>query len=238
MNVCYLRNSADSGAGNLIQWASERGHRLSASRLDRGEPLPSLAAFDVLVILGGVPAKCAGWREEETRLIGEAIAAGKGVVGICLGAQLTAEALGGRLVPARHAESGWWPVKLNALGERHPLLDGVAPLLPLFFFHRNTFELPKDAECLASSEGCAHQIFTYGDRVIGIQAHPEMLAETMRELAKRRATDLPAGPFNTLEDDDASRLDYLEGARRMFWRVLDNLIERLHRAESLGQEGD
>ena len=180
-----------------------------------------------MVILGGVPQECAGWIEQEVLFIRQSIACGKGVLGICLGSQLIARALGGELTPHIHAESGWWPVKFRKEAEGEPLLKGIAQENTLFFFHRNTFSMPDGCRWLANSEGCEHQIFAFGDRVLGIQAHPEILAETIHDLAVNKVQTLPPGPFHALTTSDAEAEDYLAGAQTMLYRLLDNLVHSL-----------
>jgi GMP synthase (glutamine-hydrolysing) len=134
-------------------------------------------AADVLFVLGG---PCAAyeraiypWLAGETAIIAERIAAGGAVLGICLGAQLIAAALGARVYSgAAGAEIGWGPVTLTTVGRSGPLgeLDGV----PVMNWHGDTFDLPEGATLLASTHAYAHQAFAVGERVLGLQFHPEL----------------------------------------------------------------
>lgn len=222
--IHYLQNLDTAGIGNIEQWATERGHRLSGTRLYQSEPLPDLSNVDVLVILGGVPQNCKEWLENEIDFIRQAIDSDKGVVGICLGSQLIACAMGGELIEHTYAESGWLNVEFNAQAKSHPLLEGVDSR-KLFFFHRNTVVLPPVFSLHASTKGCANQVFTCNERVIGIQAHPEMLNSTIAQLAQHRADDLPDGPYHQISLGDDQQQAYLKGAKQLIWQVLDNLVE-------------
>ncbi|MEN2474804.1 type 1 glutamine amidotransferase [Burkholderia sp. GS2Y] len=223
MRIHYLENLATAGIGNIADWARSRQHTLHATRLHAGDALPDLARVDLLIVLGGVPQDCTAWIDTEIAFIREAVHAGKAVLGICLGSQLLAEALGGQLVPATHAESGWWPVRLRDGAQAHPLLQGVPESNTLFFFHRNTFTMPQGCVWLAQTSACAHQMYAYGDRVLGIQAHPEIQDEGIAYLAMHKADSLPVGPYTGLRPSDAGRADYLFRAKAMLFHVLSNM---------------
>lgn len=132
---------------------------------------------DVLFVLGGPCAAYEGdfypWLAAETALIAERIAAGGAVLGICLGAQLIAAALGARAYPGTSgAEIGWRPVALTQAGRAGSLggLEGVA----VMHWHGDTFDLPIGATLLASTPAYANEAFAIGDRVLGLQFHPEV----------------------------------------------------------------
>jgi GMP synthase (glutamine-hydrolysing) len=108
----------------------------------------------------------------EIALIAAQLKAGKPILGICLGAQLMARALGARVYSGKAKEIGWKPVTLTPAGE-----SLLAPLkdVPLLHWHGDTFDLPQGATNLASTEICEHQAFTYGDHALAFQFHPEAL---------------------------------------------------------------
>lgn len=227
MRIHYLQNRATAGIGNVGEWTEKHGHLLSGTLLYQGEALPPFSSFDILIILGGVPEECAAWLEEEIAFIAAAIRENKGVVGICLGSQLLAEALGGKLIPHTQAESGWLPVVQNEEGKKHSLMAGVNAINDLFFFHRNTFILPETCTLLAHTAGCANQIYTFGDRAIGIQSHPEMVAETIEFLAREEAKALPQGEYTQLNSSSCLQLQKLEGAKLMLATILNNLVKTI-----------
>lgn len=226
IRVHYLQNLSVAHIGNIRSWAQSGGHQLSGTHLYDGEMLPSLDEFDVLVVLGGVPEDCKAWLNDEIEFIRQAVEAGKGMVGICLGSQLLACAMGGELVPHTCAESGWLPVKFTQTAQAHPLLKGVADQ-ELFFFHKNIAVLPESFVLHASTEGCKNQVFTYGDRAIGFQFHPEMVDTTIRYLARYDAGNLPDGPYHRVCEEDADETSRLEAAGALIAQVLDNMCDVL-----------
>ncbi|HUK61105.1 MAG TPA: glutamine amidotransferase [Stellaceae bacterium] len=138
-----------------------------------------LAAADLLVVLGGP----IGVYEEadypflaaETALIARRLAERRPVLGICLGAQLMAKALGAKIYPAGFKEIGWAPIELTRAGKQSPLaaLDGV----PVLHWHGDTFDLPAGAELLAASPRTAHQAFAVGRHGLALQFHIETTAK-------------------------------------------------------------
>jgi GMP synthase (glutamine-hydrolysing) len=111
---------------------------------------------------------------QEVACIRDAINQDKPVLGICLGAQLIAAALGS--VVQRHTESeiGWYDVSLTEEGKKDPVLGVLAPTEKIFQWHGDTFDIPKNAVWLAKSKACSNQAFRYGNKVYGFQFHLEV----------------------------------------------------------------
>ncbi len=118
---------------------------------------------------------------EEMALIREAYAAGIPMLGICLGSQLIAKALGGNVVKNPVKEIGWFPIEFTAAAGQDPLFSGLDQPETVFHWHGETFDLPPDAELLASSASCRHQAFRLRDNIYGLQFHlevtPAMIAD-------------------------------------------------------------
>lgn len=223
MNVFYLQNASHTGPGNILDWGAARGHQIKGTLLFAGEKLPAMYP-ELLIILGGVPAECSEWLTQEILYIREAINAGSRVLGLCLGSQLIVEALGGSLVPHVHSECGWWEVKLNEKGLAHPALAGLNNA-EFFFFHRNTVMLPDNMILLGENPGCRHQIFAFGDKVIGIQGHPEMRAETIEYLVREKKDYVEKGSFVNITDKCHLEEVKLVKAQEFVWGVMDNLLK-------------
>lgn len=185
MKILYLQNHPINNLNALASWIKDNNHIVEGCILCNGETLPNTFDFDVLLILGGNPAECP-WLCHEIRYIEEAIRRKKYVIGICLGCQLIAEALGGKLVPHKYTEIGWWPVQFKGEMQKHVLLRGLPTYLNVFLYHQNTFVFPNtlsDIEILGNSQGCTKQMFLYKENVLGIQFHPEFTIKTL-ELQK------------------------------------------------------
>ena len=121
----------------------------------------------------------------EIQFIQDAVERGRPVLGVCLGAQLIAKALGARVYKNAVKEIGWAPVTFTEAGDRDILFRGLQGSETIFHWHGETFDLPAGAELLASSAGCRNQAFRFGDRVYGLQFHlevtPSMIVEWCRE---------------------------------------------------------
>jgi GMP synthase (glutamine-hydrolysing) len=139
---------------------------------------PELAAADLLVVLGG---PIGAYEEDkypflrdELAVIDERLAANRPALGICLGAQLFARALGSRVYPGPAKEIGWAPVTLTSAGE-----NAVTKSLaggPVLHWHGDTCDLPHGAELLASTSICRNQAFTVGTNTLAFQFHPEAIS--------------------------------------------------------------
>ena len=147
-----------------------------------GSTPPAVDEAAGLVFMGGpmsVNDNLSYLREEE-RTIREAIARRVPVLGVCLGSQLIAHALGSHVYPNSIKEIGWFPVRFTRRAGEDRLFAGLGEET-VFHWHAETFDLPPDAELLASSAACRHQAFRIGSNVYGLQFHlevtPEMIAD-------------------------------------------------------------
>ncbi|PWG63528.1 glutamine amidotransferase [Sediminicurvatus halobius] len=155
-------------------------------------------APDLLVILGG-PIGAADEADypflaDEVRLLRERLAADRPTLGLCLGAQLMARALGAQVYPAREKEIGWAPLELTAAGRagclRH--LDGGITLV--LHWHGDTFELPAGATRLASTRACENQAFAYGERALALQFHAEAAGRALERWFIGHTVEIAATP--------------------------------------------
>lgn len=221
MKIHCLQNSEVQTSTQISIWARERGHNFICTKLCSGEFFNSQSE-DMLVILGGKPIDAISWLPQEVNYIRRSIQAGIKVIGFGLGAQLIAEALGGKMVPHNHSEYGWWPVVLNRTGMSHPLLAGLQ-LPELFFFHRNTVILPDTFSLLASNVGCRNQVFSFNDRVLGIQGHPEFDEKIIRNLSADRINYIDNSIFVNRTINNSRQHEKISSSRLFLWKILDNL---------------
>jgi GMP synthase-like glutamine amidotransferase len=184
--IHYLQHVAFEGLGTIQDWAVAKNALLTPTLLFEPHVFPLIDAFDWLIIMGGpmgvYDEAAFTWLKPEKRFIEAAINAGKTVIGVCLGAQLIASALGARIFPNRVKEIGWFPINWKDAALSLPCLSMMPKTLDVFHWHGDTFDLPHGAVHLARSAACENQAFAIGDKVFGFQFHLEVKPENVREM--------------------------------------------------------
>jgi GMP synthase-like glutamine amidotransferase len=187
MRLLVLQHIACEHPGVFTEVAAGRGVEPTVVELDEGEPLPDWREFDAVLAMGGPMGagddRDQPWLAGERELIAAVAAAGRPVLGICLGAQLLAAALGARVMSLERAEVGLLEVELTEEGRADPLFAGLDRSLVSLQWHGDTFDLPDGAIRLAGSADVANQAFRVGERAYGVQFHLEVTAEMAREWA-------------------------------------------------------
>ena len=230
MRLQCLTHVPFEGPAGIADWAQRRGHDLSLTALYRGESAPEPSGYDWLVVMGGpMGVHDEGvhpWLAVEKLAIRAAIDAGKRVLGVCLGAQLIAAALGARVYRNAHPEIGWMPIELTPEGLESPLFGFLDRSLLVFHWHRDTFDLPPGALHLARSGACANQAFSYNGRVLGLQFHLESTPASVRDLVTHCADEIRPAPYIQGADRllAAGPADYERIGRALFG-ILDRLAE-------------
>jgi GMP synthase (glutamine-hydrolysing) len=223
MKIAVLQHAACEGPGDIARWAEARGHAVTICHVYQGAMLPRLDAFDLLVIMGGemniYQDRDWRWLKWERPFIGSALAAGKRAVGICLGSQFLADALGGRVTQNPAHELGWFPITWTAEAQK------IFPELPLtgtvLHWHGDTYSLPAGAVRLASSEVCEQQGFLVPGRVLGLQFHLEVDPALAQEFVDGQG-EWPKGRFvQQPADIVAAAPKYCDANRRLLFYLLD-----------------
>jgi GMP synthase (glutamine-hydrolysing) len=165
--------------GTLDPLLKEAGFRIRYVNFGRmPEQKPALDRYEALIVLGG--AMNADQIDTypnlltEVEIIREAVVRNMSVLGICLGAQLLAKALGGQVARNGTREIGWYDVEMTETGLRDPVLSTFAPRQQVFQWHEDGISLPPGVECLASSPASPVQAFRYGEHAYGFQFHLEV----------------------------------------------------------------
>jgi GMP synthase-like glutamine amidotransferase len=204
-----LQHVPFEGPGLIATQAQTHGLELDRRHLYRGDAVPLLEELAGLVVLGGPmgvgAVEAYPYLQAEIDLLAAAVAAEVPVLGICLGAQLLACAIGGKLLPGATEEVGIGSVELTSAGWRDNVLGPAGPQMPVLHWHEDTFTLPPGAELLASSDLCVNQAFRVG-RSYGLQFHVELDGG----LAKSMAANLPAEIV--LPANDVARIETVGAA--------------------------
>lgn len=175
MRTLIFQHTPAEGPGTLIDWLKAENLPYQLHFTHRGEPWPEAREFDWLIVLGGPmntdEEHLHPWLKQEKQYLKDWLATGKATLGICLGGQLLAEALGGRVGRARAKELGFHEVYRT--GADHPSLRRWPERMPVFQWHGDAFTLPPGCVSLLSSDACEHQAFARDTHTLGIQFHPE-----------------------------------------------------------------
>jgi GMP synthase-like glutamine amidotransferase len=195
MRAHYLQHVPFEGPGTIAPWLETAGYLVTATKLYESTSLPPLDQIDILIIMGGPMSvndeERFPWLRMEKQYIKQSIESGRAVLGICLGAQLIASAMGESIYPNRRKEIGWFPVQ--GIVSEHEKSFVFPPIIDVFHWHGETFDLPEGAVLLATSEGCKNQAFQIGSKVIGLQFHLEVTPEAAHAIVTNcRAEILPS----------------------------------------------
>lgn len=177
--ILVFQHVAAEPLGTLDALIRDRGHRIRFINFER-EPdaQPDVDRYQGLIVLGGpmnVSDQVARPHlRTELRCIERALKQGKPVLGICLGSQLLAHALGAQVRRHQVDEIGWYRWRPTEHAMSDPVLAPMCDLSPIFQWHSCTFDIPRDAVHLGRTESCENQAFRYGDNAYGFQFHLEM----------------------------------------------------------------
>lgn len=233
MRLHYLQHVPFEGLANIEEWARGNDWEISATHLYREERLPDPEEFDWLVVMGGpmniYEENEYPWLAAEKEFISRSIKKNKIVLGICLGAQLIADVLGGRVFRNRFKEIGWFPVKLTGDGRESRLFKGFPAGFLAFHWHGDTFSLPPGAAMLAESDACPAQAFSFNnERVLGLQFHLESSAASVGSLIQNCSDELVDGEYIQRADALLEKEERFATIRQYMLMLLENMIS-LHK---------
>ena len=184
MNVLAVIHGANCRSGVFGEAAEEAGHRLEEWSLAWGTPPPRpIDDYGAILVLGGSMHADQDdrhpWLREENLFIERLLDRRVPMLGVCLGVQLIAKAVGASVYPlAAGPEIGWVPVELTEAAASDPLFSGLPAGFEAFAWHYYTYDVPAGAEELARS-ACCNQAFRLGDAAWGIQFHAEVTLQTV-----------------------------------------------------------
>jgi len=200
MRMHVLQHVEFEGLGQIAAWATAKGWSITTTRFFAGElPPPTLAGIDFLVIMGGPMGvhddRKLAWLTAEKKFLAESVRAKIPILGVCLGAQLLAIALGVRVYRGAYKEIGWLPVKVMPDGKASPFGALWPAEFEAFHWHGDTFDLPAGSVHVARTLGCKHQAFLANGRILGLQFHLELTPESVARLAKECDHELMPAVF-------------------------------------------
>ncbi|MGO9062402.1 MAG: type 1 glutamine amidotransferase [Candidatus Binataceae bacterium] len=186
--ILVLQHTACETLGTIADALQAEALAWQYVRVFEGKPVPGeIGDAGGLIVLGGPMGVYEHDRyshlKDELRLIESALKAGKPILGVCLGSQLLAAALGAPVTKGVRKEIGWYPVRLAAAAAEDRLWSGAPREFMALHWHGDAFELPSGAIKLASSELTSHQAFRYGKFAYGLLFHLEMTAAMIEDLA-------------------------------------------------------
>lgn len=233
MRIRYIQHVPFEGIGAIREWASARGHEI-AGTLMFTEDFPHPGEFEMLVVMGGPmnihQEREFPWLAEEKRFIRAAIDEGKLVLGVCLGAQLVADVLGGEVVRNEQQEIGWFPVELTVAGEDSAVFGALPARFETLHWHGDTFSVPACATHTARSACTPNQAFEYDDgRVVAIQFHPEATKASWGELVLACGGEIPAeGAWVSSAEEMLKGTERFERNNGYLFALLDAMAARGH----------
>ena len=229
MKLLVLQHAEAEHPGIFRKFLREDGHDYDAVELDAGEELPSIDGYDGLWVLGG-PMDV--WQEDEhpwlaaeKACIRDAVE-GRGLpfLGLCLGHQLLAEALGGSVGPSRTPEIGVMDVQLTEAGATGVIFDGFPEAFPCLQWHSaEVTKVPAGADVLATSPACTVQALKWGPRAYSAQFHIEIEADTVTNW--NMIPEYADALVKAMGPDGPARLERDLGANV---EALNSLAERLY----------
>ena len=226
MRLHYLQHVPFENLARIENWAEDRGHEMSKTLLFDGQELPGIDEFDWLVIMGGpmniYEEDKYPWLASEKRFIRDASASNKIVLGICLGGQLIADVLGGKVRRNLYKEIGWHPVKLTPEGQKSRIFGVLPNTFMAFHWHGDTFEIPPQALRAAESESCANQAFALG-KAIGLQFHLESSMDSVDHLIENCSNELVDGKYIQSQEEILSHVDRFQETNRLMALFLDTM---------------
>jgi GMP synthase-like glutamine amidotransferase len=227
MRAHYLQHVPFEGLGSIETWLQTFGYEITSTQFHKSADLPKVEEIDFLIVMGG-PMSVNDineypWFEDEKNFIRSVIESGKPTLGICLGAQLIANAMGGNVFQNAVKEIGWFPVQAVESSNNAVFKFPVETVV--FHWHGETFNLPSEAIQIAESEGCKNQAFQMGRSVIGLQFHLETTPESARSIVANCRDELVEGEYIQIEQDILSAPQERYNAINS---LMSDILEYLH----------
>jgi len=238
MKLHMLEHEPYEGPTNIDLWAEKRGHLVERTYLYEEQSPPSPDRFDWLIAAGGSQhvweEELHPWLAPEKQYLRQALDQNKLILGLCFGAQLLAEALGGRVFSNQHQEIGWHEVTLTPAGRNSFLFKNTPDAFITFHWHSDHFTLPPGCLGLASSRPTPHQAFVCPGRpVVGLQFHPEYPLDLVRNYVRSHGHEWVIGPYVAGQETVLAQTEQIQETYWLMETILDNMVRQF--AQGLGR---
>lgn len=225
MHALIFQHSKEENPGTLLDWLRLRGHASTVHHWYAYGTAPDADLYDWLIVLGGAmnidEEEKHPWLAHEKMFVRAWLETGKPTLGICLGGQMLAQALGGTVKRGEQREIGFQNVTKTA---SHPALERWPAQLPVYQYHQDAFTLPPGCESLATSPACTHQAFARGIRLLALQFHPESTAAWIEGNAASIKKEPGEAYVQTPAETAALLPTFLPPLTDCFFRLLDDFF--------------
>lgn len=223
----YFKHVPFEDIGSIRSYLTTAGYTITCTPFFKSANLPALEKMDLLIVMGGPMSvndeKIHPWLVSEKKFIRQMIMSGKPVLGICLGAQLIASAMGAKVYPNSMKEIGWYPV--FGIPSDDSSVFCFPQSLEAFHWHGETFDLPVGATHIAKNNGCKNQAFQLGQSVIGLQFHLETTPQSAQDLVEHCRDELmPATYIQTEKEVLSARPAQYQSINLLMDEILAFLI--------------
>jgi GMP synthase-like glutamine amidotransferase len=222
MRVHVFQHVKSEGVGSMKEWFHNQGAVIKTTRVDLYQALPDINDIDWLIVMGGPMSVYEedkfSWLKPEKQFIRQAIENNKHVLGICLGGQLIASAMGAKVYANSQQEIGWFPII-----KTHDIASWLSSDSTLLCWHGDCFDLPEAAISFATSEITRHQGFCLGPRIWALQFHIEAKQGTTEVFYRVTGSSLPQGDF--VQNLEAiSSTGHLATSKETVFELLDFML--------------
>lgn len=218
------------GLGCIAQWCKTNNHPVTYTRFFEECSIPEIDNYDWLIVMGGpmgiYDEEEFPWLKLEKQAIKEAIDANKTVIGICLGAQLIADALGEKVYHNKQKEIGWYNISLTTEALSTPIFSSFEPVFKVLHWHGDMFDIPENAIHLAESAACKNQAYLFGKKVLGLQFHFEVTIESLTQMINYSRNSLIPESFIQSEREILDQADSIFDNNKKMHQILDFLSKQ------------
>lgn len=230
MHIHCFQHAVFEDPGNILNWIKENRHTISYTHFfEEGCHIPPAGEIENLLILGGAmnvdEEDLHPWLKTEKQTIKKVIDAGKKVMGICLGSQLIASALGKAVYKGKEKEIGFFPVMFTEEALTHKYFNHFTKEYTVFNWHGDTFDLPDGATLIASSINYPNQAFIIGTQILALQFHFEVNEDSLKNWRLEDCSELlEPGSYIQNHKQIAAGRHYLTQTKKDIFLLLDKFF--------------